>query len=445
MTRRFFLALTAAAALASPTEAITRCVRPQPYPGCYPSIQAAVDESIPGDVIRLAAGVYFENVVIPGGKDGLQILGAGKLSTIVDPDHPLTGNGFTVGSHRVQIRNLGIRNGQAHGVFLSGASGVVIQGLRIAGLRGPLSTGILGLGSAGAQLLGNEIRAVRHSGIVIGGGNVVVTGNTVAQAQIAIEVHDGGARVASNKVSNVFNGIQVSSDGADVSTNTVELSIDDGLSVSAHNPVIRANKLINAGEVQIQCSPACSGGLASLNASVGSADFAFSIHADGPGFVAKGNKVSWANGPAFTVSGIEAATNVATDVGVFGNPDGPDCFQVSGTEPITLTGNTATRCAASGFRVTGSNATLKGNTSLQAGIDGFTVSGAFSADNALTGNKSLSSNAAGFAAVGAVRTALSGNTASKNRYGFCDDGTNTALGQNNFGIPATSNVCDVVE
>ncbi len=446
MTRRFFVALTAAALLASPVEAVTRCVRPTPYLSCFTSIQAAVDGSISGDLINIAPGIYFENVVIPAGKDGLQIVGAGKLATIIDPDDPLTGDAFNVSSNDVTIKNLGIRNGQANGVSINGVTDMVIQGLRIVGLRGLLSTGISGLGNDGLQLLNNEIRAVGDTGIAVRGTNIVVVGNIVAQAPTAIDIADSSGRVASNKVTGVRNGIVVDDliGGLVVTGNTVELSVDDGLNVSAHNPTVLANKLINAGESQITCN-ACTGGLASANTSLGSNDFGFSIHGDGPGFVARGNKVSWSNGPAFLISAIELIANTATDAGVFGNGDGPDCFRVNDASQTTLTGNTATRCAGSGFRVIGSNATLSRNTAGQAGINGFTVSDALSTNNELTENKSLSSNAAGFAVIDAVGTTLNGNTGSKNRYGFCDDGTSTALGQNNFGIPPISNVCDVVQ
>jgi parallel beta-helix repeat protein len=448
MRRRTLFALTAMALLAPRAEAIIRCVKPVPTNGCYPSIQAAVDESIPGDIIKLAAGVYFENVDIPGGKDGLQILGAGKLKTIVDPDHPLSGNAFTVDSNRVKIRNLGIRNGRAHGIFLDGVSDVVIQGVRIVGLRGAASSGIIGLGTSRLQLLQNEIRAVRNSGIEVGGEDAVVKGNTVAQTPQGIFVLGAGARVTANKVSGVHGGIAVegvSGGGVTVSGNTVQLAIDDGLSVSGQSFIVQRNKLIHGAEAQISC-PSCSRGVVSANTSSGSRDFGFSIWGEGPGLVVEKNRVSHANGPAFLFSGLEATRNAATDIGVFGNNDGPDCFKVTDGESTRLTANTATRCAASGFRVVnGNSAILSRNTATGAGIDGFTVAGTFSQDNTLTGNKAVSSNAAGFAVVDAVGTSLTGNTGTKNRYGFCDDGTSTTVGQNSFGVPPTSNVCDVVQ
>jgi hypothetical protein len=187
-------------------------------------MQAAVDESVSGDIINLAAGVYFENVVIPAGKDGLTIAGVGKLSTTIDPDFPPSGNAFTIGSNGVKSRNLGIRNGQAHGIALNGVSGVLIQGLRIVGLRGVSPSGISGLRNSGLRLLNNEIRAVGNFGIEVGGGNVVVTGNTVTQTPGGILVYDFGARVTSNKVTGVRAGIQVMSDGSGLHDRALKLS-----------------------------------------------------------------------------------------------------------------------------------------------------------------------------------------------------------------------------
>jgi parallel beta-helix repeat protein len=447
MRRRSLFVMTAVALLAPRAEAMIRCVKPVPTNGCFPSIQAAVDESIPGDIIKLGPGVYFENVDIPGGKDGLQILGAGKLKTIIDPDHPLSGNAFTVASNRVQIRNLGIRNGQAYGISIDAVSDVVIQGVRIVGLRGADSTGIYGYLNNRLQLLQNEIRSVRNYGIEVGGDDVLVKGNTVTQTQRGISVFGPGARVTSNKVSGVHDGISVLwnfGGSVTASGNTVQLAIDDGLSVSAVDPIVLRNKLIHGAEVQISC-PSCSEGLVSANTSLGSRDFGFSIFAAGPGLLVEKNSVSHSNGPAFILTNLEATRNAATDIGVFGNNDGPDCFKVSGVEPSRLTANTATRCAGSGFRVAEGSAILSRNTATRAGSNGFTVDSIFSQDNTLTGNKAVSSNAAGFAVVDAVGTSLTGNTGTKNRYGFCDDGTSTTVGQNSFGIPATSNVCDVVQ
>lgn len=52
--------------------------------GSYPTIQAAVDASSGSDTIYVAAGTYTENINIQAGKNGLQLLGAGKENTIIE-------------------------------------------------------------------------------------------------------------------------------------------------------------------------------------------------------------------------------------------------------------------------------------------------------------------------------------------------------------------------
>jgi hypothetical protein len=50
---------------------------------CYTTIQAAVNAASAGDTIYVAAGTYNENVNIPAGRTGLQLIGEGKEITII--------------------------------------------------------------------------------------------------------------------------------------------------------------------------------------------------------------------------------------------------------------------------------------------------------------------------------------------------------------------------
>lgn len=47
------------------------------------SIQQAVDLASPGDRIIIGAGLFFENITIPAGKDGLTLRGAGREETVI--------------------------------------------------------------------------------------------------------------------------------------------------------------------------------------------------------------------------------------------------------------------------------------------------------------------------------------------------------------------------
>src|SRR5215468_1148618 len=72
-------ALAALVALGAPSaqaNAATRTVCAEPGVCDYTTIQAAVNAASADDVIKVQAGSYNENVVIPAGKNGLTLAGA---------------------------------------------------------------------------------------------------------------------------------------------------------------------------------------------------------------------------------------------------------------------------------------------------------------------------------------------------------------------------------
>jgi len=77
-----FLSATSGVAMGA-----TRCVNPGGTGGCFASINAAVASASSNDTIRVAAGTYHEDVVVP---KPLSIVGAapdGALS--MQPDSPM--------------------------------------------------------------------------------------------------------------------------------------------------------------------------------------------------------------------------------------------------------------------------------------------------------------------------------------------------------------------
>jgi hypothetical protein len=427
----------------TPAAAAVRCVRPNGAGGCSSTIQAAVDAAAAGDLVSIGAGIYFENVVVPPGKDGLQLVGASPLRTVIDPDHPLNGSGIVVASNRVRVMKIGIRNGQATGITVSNADGVVVQSVRIVGVRGLRSAGIFAdTGSDGVQILSSEVRAVSWAGIEVLGAGAVVSGNTVSHVRNAIYAIGANPRVALNRITG--GSIRMAGNGGTVLSNTVELAEGRGIDVSSINPTVQGNKVTNAGEIAVECL-SCTGALVSGNVSLGSPTFAFRLTGEGAGFLAQANTASRAVLAAFFLEGsVEAIANRAFDTGVANSPASEQaaghCFSAAGTGPHRLVGNSATQCAVSGFMVR-HRATLERNVATQAGVHGFTV-GPMAADTVVAGNSAVAANGAGYAVLdGAQDTALSLNTGSRNRYDLCDEGVGTTTVSNTFA--AVSSACDV--
>jgi hypothetical protein len=444
--------LLVALALLAPavTDAAVLCVD-RAGGGCHSTIAAAVHAAAPADTIHIAAGVYLENVVIPAGKDGLRLVGRGRR-TVVDPDVPNAGAGIRIESNGVEVTALQVRNGQQAGVAVGGgAQRAFIHHVELLGGRGPAAIRAEA-GSTQLRIVANEVRSSGLIGIELVGGNdaSVIRANRVTQMESGIVVRGNDLEVAANDVS-IFqvHGIRVEGARAQIVDNRLDASVllsTPGLAVVGTNPVVRRNRLTNAGTLDVSCT-SCSGGIVARNTSFGAIGLSFEavtgIHvtADAPGLVVQRNEVSRAVGPAFSFegTGIHATLNVARDSGT---PDSGDGFRVRGAH--VLSQNTAIRCSRSGFQVEGAGAILDDNVSQEAGLNGFLIINARgeTTGNTLTSNRALSSNAAGFAVIeSAAATTLSGNHGSDNRYDFCDEGSGTLASGNAFAT--TSSVCDV--
>ncbi len=435
-----------AALLATPAGAVTRCVNPSGTGGCSSTIQAAVTASAAGDIILVRPGVYNENVVVPAGKDRLQIGGAGIGITILDPDVPLAGVGITINSSSVTVRSLTVRNGQSAGILVNGNS-AVLQGLDLVAQRGAGMS--FAASTTGHRILSNSIRGVVGTGIDLPSANdrSVVRGNRVTQVGgAAIRLAGADLQVLSNRVTGAVEGIVfvALSDRARVAGNIIEQVSEDGLVVAGDNMTVSANSLTNAGPLRIYGAPTFSAGTVTANSSTGSNSYGFYMSVPAAGLVFQGNRATGAQTGLYTAgTGIVVSRNVIADSGL--GPSSP-CFYIMGSEQ-TVTANTATRCGDSGFIVQGSHNVLDANVATGAGVSGYLVNGGAGAntDVVLTRNRASQAAGQGFAVVnGAVRTVLTGNTALGHRTDFCDEGSDTdTTGGNTFG--SSGPTCYIVD
>jgi hypothetical protein len=88
----------------------------------YPTIQAAVDAAKPGDLIRIAPGIYHEQVVVPPEKKDLVIRGADRNLVILDGQNGTRYDGITVHADGVAVENLTVRGFGSDGVLFAPAA-----------------------------------------------------------------------------------------------------------------------------------------------------------------------------------------------------------------------------------------------------------------------------------------------------------------------------------
>jgi hypothetical protein len=419
------------AAAATPAGAATVCVNPRGTTGCRTTIQAAVDAAAAGDVVAVQAGVYSENVEIPSGKEGLQIVGTSRLATILDPDAPNAGVGITISADRVTLRNFTIRNGRSHGIVIA-RSDAVVQGLRIVGIRG--GAGIFAVAGAGRlRVLGNEIRSTSGAGIQFDGGNAdsVIQGNVIAQTSgDGIVATAARLTIASNRIFSVRGrGIAARSDGSTVSGNLIENSVEAGVELEGSSAVLDSNRAVATQQAFLYTCFGCDGSRVQRNTSVGARDVGFSIDSQPggqPGLIVQGNSATDSRFSGFLLKGtqMQASSNTSSGSGLGAG------FAITGADHV-VSRNTATRSTGAGFEVSADRVQLEANVASQGDTNGFLVVGsngpsAAHADNVLTGNRALRTNGQGFGVVtGAQHSVLSGNFAANDRLDFCDEGVNT--------------------
>jgi len=89
--------------------------QPDPYSVVYCSIQDAIDDASPGDVINVAAGTYDESITL---ESGVQVLGAGADVTIIDGSTARSGQPayhVVVGANNATLDGFTVTGGSANG------------------------------------------------------------------------------------------------------------------------------------------------------------------------------------------------------------------------------------------------------------------------------------------------------------------------------------------
>jgi parallel beta-helix repeat protein len=123
-------------------------------PASYPTIQAAVDASRPGDLVLIGPGTYHEAVVVTDEHPGIVIRGADRNAVILDGRHELP-DGIKIEVGGVAVENLTVRHYQVNGVVWATDASYESEGRYLQGWRGSYLTvydnGLYGVYAFGAQ------------------------------------------------------------------------------------------------------------------------------------------------------------------------------------------------------------------------------------------------------------------------------------------------------
>ena len=127
-------------------------------PGRYPSIQAAVDAARPGDLVRIAPGVYEQAVVVPPSKRDVVIRGEDRDRVVLDGDRGRRAVGILVRGGGTAVENLTVRGFGTAGVAVETAPGAArpLRGWRVSYVTA------LGDGRVGIAVRGASGGAIEH-------------------------------------------------------------------------------------------------------------------------------------------------------------------------------------------------------------------------------------------------------------------------------------------
>ena len=414
--------------MANPAVA-AECVKPSGAGSCFTTIQEAVDAADPGETVRISPGTYFENVMIPEAKDGLQLIGTSRTRVILDPDAPNTGNGITVAAPNVLIKNITIQNGNSDAIHIdSTASGTRVE--RVDFYR-PEDECV--------DVYAPDVEIVRNK--MYGCDDPVEADNNADNLLIdrnTMLFCDGDCiDVGSSGDSDQLTGVVIT-------RNRIEQAEDsDGIDLTGDDFEISRNTLENVAEgIDVDCDPCLIGGIIERNIIRNITDdgTGIEVDADSSGISVIRNRVENTNDEAYDIEGV--GIYVAFNTARFtGGDQGESGFEVSG-EAHTLFKNTSFFSVNDGFHIDGSDHFLDGNVASQNLGDGIDLDGA--SDVTVRNSRVTNNRGEGIevseGSDDAFDNVIESNRASGNRVDFCDEGINTTVADNNFG---TTGDCEV--
>ena len=213
----------------------------------FGTIQAAINNASPGDVVHVSPGIYPENVVV---NKPVTLLGDDQTSII---DGGGAGNTVTVTSNDVVIKGFTIRNGgsglQDSGIFLDDVANVHVLCNSVSGNNG---FGIYVSGGQNNVISNNDVSdngwSSDAAGIGVDGETspAVVGNNTLSMNYVGVLLSDArNIQVGNNTITYSLNGIETldGSRNVAVSNNTISWTTDGILFDYAFDSQVSDNRV----------------------------------------------------------------------------------------------------------------------------------------------------------------------------------------------------------
>lgn len=171
------------------------------------SIQAILDQTVPGDTIEVEPGTYRESLLVDIDRITLRSLNNGAARAILDGGNQLT-DAVITSSHDFTIEGFSIRDYVNNGITVHGGRNVVFRNIEA------INTGLYGLYPVecdGVLIEDCEVSLIRDAGIYVGQSrNIIVRRNVASNNVTGIEIENSvNALVENNDVNNNTGGILV--------------------------------------------------------------------------------------------------------------------------------------------------------------------------------------------------------------------------------------------
>jgi hypothetical protein len=395
------------ALMASTTvHAATVCVNPG-RSGCENTIQAGVDAATSGDTVKIANGVYFENVSIT--TSGITVSGGRKA--ILDPTFPGTcsvtvadacyvdgdcpgvetcqnqgdGDGVSVGANDVELKGFTIRNGQDNSIQIEpGVTGTEISGMQLFASDSYCIYGNGGTSAGPTIVERNEFRACGSDCLYLSGTwhGVDVSRNNMMQCNgYGVDFSGDDAIVERNLIDNMDgDGVEIDGDRAEVVRNRISMIYDVAVEVTGDDALIESNQIDNVSDHAIELDG--NGAMVTRNKLTNIAyDYAIDFEGDNgeisrntiKGTDESGMDVECDDGSNACTDGIVIERNKLTDIG-FDDYEGIDVSADAGAGGVDILRNNLRNVGYHGIDYSGAAgsgpATIERNSVRNAGREG---------------------------------------------------------------------------